>query len=547
MRAGSLFDLPPLAGIVLLLRERITGGGETVSLLDSAIGALAISAAGAAVAFGAIVDATGGSSVAIATTWRIRSATWRSSRSWSAAWPRPAGGSAAAGRRRRSASCSSGSPASLYRLPGSDRQLQRPASSNAGWVVSSAVVRLQSANRGPRPRARSGLGAHSSFPPPSASLGLSVLVYDHFRSVHLLALALATACVASSDRAHVPVSSSRTCGCSARAGSTRPPTPSRVSATGASCSPTWWRWRSARRRSGRSTWTASRSTTTRTAIRRETRFSRARRPHEKAPGEESSHTGLAATSSASSPPDAHRAKEHGLTASAALSERGGGSEITSSFGTATMPADAPGRHRGDADRGPADVSSRSMGERARRPVRARTFFFRAIAERSPGLIAPPHRCRGSRRRRRAAARAAWSTRSSRCAMPPSWTTSARSRSLTRSCRSRTPLSDEEWSFVHKHTLIGSRIISARARAHTRCQARPLEPRALGRRRLPRPARRRRDPYRLPHRRRLRRPGGDGDRPPVPERPSTCPPLSKSSALRRQPVRSRRRRGPNRRS
>ena len=62
-----LFYLPTLAGIVLLVRERATGGGETVSLLDSAIGALAISAAGAAVAFGAIVDATGGSSVAIAT------------------------------------------------------------------------------------------------------------------------------------------------------------------------------------------------------------------------------------------------------------------------------------------------------------------------------------------------------------------------------------------------------------------------------------------------------------------------------------------------
>ncbi len=56
-----LFYVPTVAGIVLLLRKRITSGGETVSLLDSAIGALAISAAGAALAFGAIVDATGGS------------------------------------------------------------------------------------------------------------------------------------------------------------------------------------------------------------------------------------------------------------------------------------------------------------------------------------------------------------------------------------------------------------------------------------------------------------------------------------------------------
>ena len=46
--------------IVVLVRARIAGTGQTVSMLDSAIGALAIGAAGAALAFGAIVDATGG-------------------------------------------------------------------------------------------------------------------------------------------------------------------------------------------------------------------------------------------------------------------------------------------------------------------------------------------------------------------------------------------------------------------------------------------------------------------------------------------------------
>ena len=54
------FYPPTLAGVVLLIRARVAGRGDTVSLLDAAIGGLAISAAGAALAFGPIVDATGG-------------------------------------------------------------------------------------------------------------------------------------------------------------------------------------------------------------------------------------------------------------------------------------------------------------------------------------------------------------------------------------------------------------------------------------------------------------------------------------------------------
>ena len=61
------FYPPTLAGVVLLIRARAAGRGDTVSLLDAAIGGLAISAAGAALAFGPIVDATGGSTLAIAT------------------------------------------------------------------------------------------------------------------------------------------------------------------------------------------------------------------------------------------------------------------------------------------------------------------------------------------------------------------------------------------------------------------------------------------------------------------------------------------------
>ena len=88
---------PTLAGVVLLIRAHTAGHTDSISLLDSAIGALAISAAGAALAFGAIVDATGGSQLAIATNLAyplgdlavvaimvagLAMAGWRFSRGW---------------------------------------------------------------------------------------------------------------------------------------------------------------------------------------------------------------------------------------------------------------------------------------------------------------------------------------------------------------------------------------------------------------------------------------------------------------------------------
>ena len=62
-----------------------------------------------------------------------------------------------------------------------------------------------------------------------------------------------------------------------------------------------------------------------------------------------------------------------------------------------------------------------------------------------------------------------------------------------------PLDDDEWAFVRRHPLIGERIIARRAGARPRRRARALEPRALGRRRLPRrawPARRSRSASRI---------------------------------------------------
>ncbi len=67
-----------------------------------------------------------------------------------------------------------------------------------------------------------------------------------------------------------------------------------------------------------------------------------------------------------------------------------------------------------------------------------------------------------------------------------------------------PLDEDEWGFVRRHPLIGERIVRSAPVAEPRRRARALDPRALRRHRLPRPPAGRRDPARLPHRRRLRR-------------------------------------------
>ena len=77
-----------------------------------------------------------------------------------------------------------------------------------------------------------------------------------------------------------------------------------------------------------------------------------------------------------------------------------------------------------------------------------------------------------------------------------------------------PLDDDEWAFIHRHTIIGERIIAAAPALNRVASARACEPRALGRRGLPRRARGRPDPARRPDRRRRRRLRGDDRRAPV---------------------------------
>ncbi len=67
-----------------------------------------------------------------------------------------------------------------------------------------------------------------------------------------------------------------------------------------------------------------------------------------------------------------------------------------------------------------------------------------------------------------------------------------------------PLAEDEWGFVRRHTVIGERILGSAPVLGRGREDRPLDPRALGRNGLPRPARRNRDPARSPDHLRLRR-------------------------------------------
>ena len=91
--------------------------------------------------------------------------------------------------------------------------------------------------------------------------------------------------------------------------------------------------------------------------------------------------------------------------------------------------------------------------------------------------------------------ASGATSSRSCGSPPSSTTSASSRSRTSSCRSQGRSIRREWGFIHSHTLIGQRILSAAPALQSVGDDRALDPRELGRQRLSRRPRRRGDPAR----------------------------------------------------
>ena len=186
---------PTLAGVVLLIRAHTAGHTEPISLLDAAIGALAISAAGAALAFGAIVDATGGSHLAIATNLAyplgdlavvaimvagLATAGWRFSRGWTVLM---------AG----IALFAYSDTAYLFAIANDTYQR---GIVDAGWLVSGAVIALAVRQPWAVTRVRVQTWSAFVFPAVFGAIGLAVLVYDHFRAVHVLALVLAALSVA---------------------------------------------------------------------------------------------------------------------------------------------------------------------------------------------------------------------------------------------------------------------------------------------------------------------------------------------------------------
>jgi diguanylate cyclase (GGDEF)-like protein len=80
---------------------------------------------------------------------------------------------------------------------------------------------------------------------------------------------------------------------------------------------------------------------------------------------------------------------------------------------------------------------------------------------------------------------------------------------------RAPLTEAEWVFMRRHTIIGERILGRRALPAACRRDRTLDPRVLGRHRLSRRDARRGDPCCLAHHLHLRRVRRDDDRPPVP--------------------------------
>jgi diguanylate cyclase (GGDEF)-like protein len=187
-----VFYLPTFAGVVLLVRDRTTGRANAVSLLDAAVAALAIAGAGAALAFGRIVEATGGSQLAIATNLAyplgdlgllavtvggLAMSGWRISRGWALLMAGYA----------------------LFAVADTLYLFQIANGTyvggvlDSGWVLSSAVVALAVTQPWTTVRVRAQAWSAFVFPVVFGGIALAALIYDHYTRVHLLALALAIA------------------------------------------------------------------------------------------------------------------------------------------------------------------------------------------------------------------------------------------------------------------------------------------------------------------------------------------------------------------
>jgi two-component system, cell cycle response regulator len=448
---------PTLAGVVLIIRAHTAGHTDSISLLDAAIGALAISAAGAAVAFGAIVDATGGSQLAIATNLAyplgdlavvaimvagLATAGWRFSRGWIVLM---------AG----IALFAFSDTAYLFQIANDTYQR---GIVDAGWLVSAVVVALAVRQPWGATRVRAQSWNAFVFPAAFGAIGLSVLVYDHFRTVHLLALVLATLCVAAviarmSLIFRQNLSMIRT--------STIDASTDALTGLG--------------NRRQLLTDLAAVAETEATLVlldldgfkvyndtyghpAGDALLARLGQRLAATAGEGVAAYRLGGDEFCLLSHDADRAQEHALTASAALSERGEHFEISSSYGVALMPLEASdvGEALRTADQ---RMYRQKHGRESSAGRQSKNVLLSALVERNPGLVhhltdvaelavdvarlleLPEHEIEQVRH-------AAELHDVGKVAIPDAILQKAG------------PLTDEEWRFVHEHTLIGARIISA---------------------------------------------------------------------------------------
>jgi two-component system cell cycle response regulator len=457
--AGWLaFYVPTLAGIVLLIRARTAGRTGTVSLLDATIGALAISAAGAALAFGAIVDATGGSSLAIATNLAyplgdlalvaimvggLAMSGWRLGRCWTLLM----------------AGCvlfAVTDTAYLFQI--ANETYQEGTILDAGWVLSSALIALAVWQPSAVVRVRVQAWSAFVFPASFGAVGLGVLVYGNFHHVHVLALVLATACVVA-----VIARMSLIFQQNLRMIRTSTIDASTDALTGLG-----------NRRQLLADLAAVQETEATLVLLDLDGFKiyndtyghpagdalLARLGHRLAAtaGDGVAAYRLGGDEFCVLAADANRAQEHALTASEALREHGDGFEITSSYGVATMPADA---HDAVEALRIADqrMYTQKHGRESSAGRQSKNVLLSALVERNPGLVLhltdvaelavdvahllelPEHEIEQVRH-------AAELHDVGKVAIPDAILQKAG------------PLTDEEWRFVHEHTLIGARIISA---------------------------------------------------------------------------------------
>ena len=180
-----------------------------------------------------------------------------------------------------------------------------------------------------------------------------------------------------------------------------------------------------------------------------------------------------------------RARSSSL-APAALAEHGDGFAVTASYGAVAIPQEAPDRERGAAHRRPAHVRAQELRprhgpapEHRRAPARPR---------RAPSRPRGPSRRRGPRSPSAVGRHlglegeeldhvrvAAELHDVGKVAIPDAI------------LNKPGPLDDDEWAFMRRHTLIGERIVAAAPALGAGRQAGARQPRALGRRRLPRRA------------------------------------------------------------